>query len=89
MGQRRAVVVPRVLRVDQALVDLAEALRLPTVGERANAVASRLGERHLDAFVRIEDGPPAAGGFVAFPQGCLAPKARAGSNPRHRNQVRA
>ncbi|MXW37170.1 MAG: hypothetical protein F4Z65_02730 [Acidobacteria bacterium] len=81
--------VPRVPQVDQALVDLAEALRLPTIGERANTVASRLGERHLDAFVRIEAGPPAAGGFVAFPQGCLAPQARAGSNPRHRNQVRA
>ena len=72
--------VPRIARVDQALVDLAEALRLPTIGERANTVASRLGERHLEAFVRIEAGPPAAGGF-AFPQGCLAPQARAGSDP--------
>ena len=80
--------VPRIARVDQALVDLAEALRLPTIGERANTVASRLGERHLDAFVGIEAGPPAAGGFVAFPQGCLAPQARAGSDPEPRREVR-
>ena len=65
----------------------------PGGGPPANEVESGLGERWLDAFVRIED-PTAAGdvtgrrphppegGLVAFPQGSLAPQARAGSDPR-------
>ena len=42
LRQRRAVVVPRIEHADQALVGFAEALRLPTVGERANEALSGL-----------------------------------------------
>jgi len=74
----------------------AEALRLPNVGERANEVVSGLGEPWLDAFDSFED-PAAAGdgtgrrlhppegALLAFPQGSLAPQARAGNDPEPRN----
>ena len=53
-----------------------------------------LDERWLDAFLRIGDHAaagdladrrlhPPDGGFIAFPQGSLAPQARAGSDRRH------
>ncbi len=85
--------------MDQALVGLSEALRLPTLRERANEALSGLGARRIVALLGIEDHPaapdlagrrlhPPEGGFVAFPQGYLAPQARAGSNPRHRREVR-
>ncbi|MXW38466.1 MAG: hypothetical protein F4Z65_09395 [Acidobacteria bacterium] len=72
----------------------AEALRLPNVGERADEVARGGAERSLDASDRIEDHAaagdvtrrrllPPTGGLFAFPQGSLAPQARAGSDPRH------
>ena len=91
-AQRRTVAVTRVPRAHQALVRRPEALRLPTLGERANASVSGRGERRIAALVHIEDHPvdldldgrrlhPPDGGFVAFPQGYLAPQARAGSDP--------
>ena len=55
--------VARVTRAEQAAFGPAEALRLPNVGELANEVESGLGERWLDAFVRIEDQPPGAGSW--------------------------
>ena len=78
---------------DQFAVGPAEALRLPNVGELANKVVSGLEEQWLDALVRIEDQTaagditgrrlhPPRGGFVAFPQGYIAPQARAGSDTR-------
>jgi len=98
------VVATHVTPANQAAVGAAEALRLPNVGERANAVASGLQEPRIAALVRIEDHPaaedrpvrrlhPPAGGLVAFPQGSLAPKARAGNDPppwdnrRHKRRV--
>ena len=50
----RTVVVARVTRAEQAAFGPAEALRLANVGELAKEVESGLGERWLDAFVRIE-----------------------------------
>ena len=93
LAERRTVVVAaRIARADQAASGPAEALQLPNVGERANEVVSGLGARWLDAFVRIEDHAaaggvtgrrlhPPGGGFMAFPQGSIAPQARAGSDP--------
>ena len=83
-AQRRTVVVAaRIARADQAVSGPAEALQLPNVGERANEVVSGLSARWLDAFVRIADRRlhPPGGRFVAFPQGSIAPQARAGSDP--------
>jgi len=85
-------VVPRVPQADQALVGFAEALRLPTLGERANEALSGLGARRIAALLGIGDhraAPdlagrrlhPPEGGFLAFPQGWIAPQARAGSDP--------
>ena len=73
----------------------AAALRLSNVGERANVVARGGAQQSLDASVRIEDHQPAGdvtrrrlhppeGGLFAFPQGSLAPQARAGSDPEPR-----
>jgi len=86
------VVCTHVTTADQ--LTAAEALRLSNVGERANEVVSGLVERSLDAFDRFEDHAaagdvtrrrlhPPTGGLFAFPQGSLAPQARAGSDPRH------
>ncbi len=66
----------------------------PSAGESVPEVASVLDEPWLDASVRIEDHPatgdvarrhlhPPEGGLCAFPQGYLAPKARAGNDPEH------
>ncbi len=98
------MVAAHVTPANQAAVGAAEALRVPNVGERANEAVSGLGEPRIAALVRIEDLPaaeelagrrlhPPAGGLVAFPQGSLAPKARAGNDPppwdnrRHKRRV--
>ena len=93
LAQRRAAVVAsHVTQANQAAVGAAEALQVPNVGERANEAVSGLQEARIAALVRIEDHPaaedlagrrlhPPEGGFVAFPQGSLAPKARAGTTP--------
>ena len=89
VGQRQLADFPR------RLGGSAATLRLPNVGDLANEVVSGLGERWLDALARIEDPTaagavtgrrlhPPGGGFVAFPQGYIAPQARAGSDPRPR-----
>ncbi len=105
LAQRRtAVVATHVTPANQAAVGAAEALRVPNVGERANEAVSGLGKPRIAALVRIEDHPavedrpvrrlhPPAGGLAAFPQGSLAPKARAGNDPppwdnrRHKRRV--
>ncbi len=98
------MVATNVTLVDQAADGAAEALRLPNVGERAKDAVSGLGKPRIAALVRIEDHPavedrpvrrlhPPAGGLAAFPQGSLAPKARAGNDPppwdnrRHKRRV--
>ena len=93
LAQRRtAVVATHVTLANQAAVGAAEALLLPNVGERANDAVSGLGEPRIAALDRIEDHPaagdvtgsrlpPPTGGLLAFPQGSLAPQARAGSDP--------
>ncbi|MDE3261566.1 MAG: hypothetical protein OYL41_06200 [Acidobacteriota bacterium] len=105
LAQRRtAVVATHVTLADQAACGTAEALRLPNLGERVHEAVSALGVPRIAAPVRIEDLPaaedlagrrlhPPAGGLVAFPQGSLAPKARAGNDPppwdnrRHKRRV--
>ena len=74
----------RVTLADHAAVGAAEALPLPNLGELALEAVSALGEPRIAALVRIEDltaaetgagrrSKPPPGGFVAFPQGSLAP----------------
>ncbi len=93
------MVAAHVTPANRAAYGAAEALRLPNGGERANEAVSGLGEPRIAALVRIEDHPaaedlagrrlhPPAGGFCAFPQGSLAPQARAGSNPPPRDNRR-
>ena len=84
LAERRTVVVPaRVTRAEQAAFGPAEALRLPNAGELANEVVSGLGERWLDAFVRIED--HAAAGDIA---GRRLHLPQASSKPSRRDQSR-
>ena len=77
------------------LTQPAEALRLPDAGERAHEAVSGVRELSPD-LPHFEDraayggsaglrrDPPQAGP-QAFPQGSLAPQARAGSDPEPRN----
>ena len=51
------MVAAHVTPADQLAAALAEALRLPNVGERANEVVSGLGEPRIAALVRLEDHP--------------------------------
>ena len=51
------VVASHVTLANQAAYGAAEALRLPTLGEPAREAVGGLGERWLNAFVRIEDHP--------------------------------
>jgi len=105
LAQRRtAVVASHVTLADHAACGSGEVLRVPNVGERAKDAVSGLRDPRIAALVRIEDHPaaedrpvrrlhPPAGGLVAFPQGSLAPKARAGNDPppwdnrRHKRRV--
>ena len=84
LTERRTVVVPaRVKRADQAAPGPAEALRLPNIGELVTEVENDLGERCLDAFVRIEDHAAAeavTGRRLHLPQ--------AGSKPSRRDHSR-
>ncbi len=75
----------------------AEALRLPNAGERTSEAARGVRGLSPGLRVRIEDraayggsaglrlDPPQAGP-EAFPQGFIAPEARAGSDPEPRKQ---
>ena len=86
------MVATDVTLADRAVHGAAVALRLPNVGELAKDAVSGLQEPRIAALVHIEDHPPAedpadrrlhppVGGLVPFPQGYLAPPARAGTTP--------
>ena len=88
------VVAARGTRADQAAFGEAEAHRLRDAVQLAHQGVSGGGELDLDPFVRVEDHTEARditghrrhlprGGLVAFPQGSIAPQARAGSDPEH------
>ena len=92
-ARRTVVVAARVTRAEQAAFGEARAHRHPNAVERGHEVVSGTGGRWLDPFVRREERAavggvagrrptPAAGGFGAFPQGSVAPQARAASDPR-------
>ncbi len=82
-AQRRTGVVAAHATPADRLTAAAAALRLPNVGERANEAVSALGERWLDALVRIED-HPAAGDVT----GLRLHPPKAGCLPSRRDQSR-
>ena len=93
--RRTAVVAADLTPAEQVAFDqAAEALRLPKAGERASETVSVARELSPDLRVPFEDraaygaaaglrrDPPQTGP-EAFPQGSIAPEARAGSDPDH------
>ena len=92
------MVAADLIQAEQVAFDQAAApLRLPNAGERASEAASGVRELSPGLRAAIEDraaydgsaaghlDPPQAGP-EAFPQGSLAPQARAGSDPEPRKQ---
>ena len=99
--RRTAVVAAALTQAEQVASDqAAEALRLPDTGEPASEAVSAVRELSPDLRAAFEDhaaygaaagrrlDPPQAGP-EAFPQGFLAPQARAASDPEPRNEVLA